>query len=157
MTRMKTTRRTVLRGAAAASALIAAPGIVRAQSDAIRVGSLNPLTGVGGAYGPSMRNAIAGVVDAVNGAEGLLGRQIALTSEDTQTNPEAAVRAARKLIDVDGVSAIMGTWASSVTTAVAPLCWESRTMLFCVSGADSNNVLRQQVQLARAHPNIGQH
>ncbi len=153
MTRMTSTRRTVLKGAAAASALIAAPTIVRAQSDAIRVGSLTPLTGVGGAYGPSMRNAVAGVVDAVNGADGLLGRQIALTSEDTQTSPEAAVRAARKLIDVDGVSAIMGTWASSVTTAVAPLCWESKTMLFCVSGADSITLLPHQGFIARTQPN----
>ena len=153
MTKFRTTRRTVLKGTAAASALIAAPSIVRAQSDAIRVGSLTPLTGVGGAYGPSMRNAIAGVVDAVNGADGLLGREIALTSEDTQTSPEAAVRAARKLIDVDGVSAIMGTWASSVTTAIAPLCWESRTMLFCVSGADSITLLPHQGFIARTQPN----
>ena len=43
------------------------------------------------------------------------------------------------LIDVDGVSAIMGTWASSVTTAVAPLCWESGVMLF--------TVLRQQNEM----------
>ena len=111
MTRLKTTRRTVLKGAAAASAVIAAPTILSAQSGAIQLGSLTPLTGVGGAYGPSMRNAIAGVVDSVNAAGGVLDRQIALTSEDTQTSPEAAVRAARKLIDVDGVSAIMGTWA----------------------------------------------
>ncbi len=153
MTRLKTTRRTVLKGAAAASAVIAAPTILSAQSGEIRLGSLTPLTGVGGAYGPSMRNAIAGVVDSVNAAGGVLGRQIALTSEDTQTSPEAAVRAARKLIDVDGVSAIMGTWASSITTAIAPLCWESRTMLFCVSGADSITMLPHQGFIARTQPN----
>ncbi len=153
MTRLTSTRRAALKGAAATSALIAAPKIVRAQSDAIRLGSLTPLTGVGGAYGPSMRNAIAGVVDAVNGAGGVLSRQIALSSEDTQTSPEAAVRAARKLIDVDGVSAIMGTWASSVTTAVAPLCWESKTMLFCVSGADSITLLPHRGFIARTQPN----
>ena len=153
MTRFKTTRRTVLKGAAAASAVIAAPTILSAQSGAIQLGSLTPLTGVGGAYGPSMRNAIAGVVDSVNAAGGVLDRQIALTSEDTQTSPEAAVRAARKLIDVDGVSAIMGTWASSITTAIAPLCWESRTMLFCVSGADSITMLPHQGFIARTQPN----
>ena len=71
-----------------------------------------------------MVKAIKAVVDEVNAAGGVLGRKIELVSEDDQTNPEAAVRAARKLIDVDKVSAIMGTWASAVTTAVAPLCWE---------------------------------
>src|SRR5438477_387640 len=93
-----TTRRGVLAGAAA---LLAAPAIVRAQAGPIRIGSLTPLTGGGGSYGPPMRDAIVGVINEVNQAGGVLGRQIQVVSEDDQTNPEAAVRAARKLIDVD--------------------------------------------------------
>lgn len=143
-------RRALLLGAAAT---LATPAILRAQTGPIRLGTLTPLTGAGGTYGPPMRDAVAGVIAQVNAAGGLLGRQIELVSEDTQTNPEAAVRAARKLIDVDGVSAIMGTWASSVTTAVAPLCWESRTMLFTVSGADSITQLPHQGFIARTQPN----
>ena len=34
------------------------------------------------------------------------------------------MRAARKLIEVNKVPVIMGTWASAVTSAVAPVCWE---------------------------------
>lgn len=143
-------RRVVLAGMAST---FAAPAVLRAQSGPIKLGSLTPLTGVGGSYGPSMRDAIAGVIAKVNDAGGVLGRQIDLVSEDTQTSPEAAVRAARKLIDVDGVAAIMGTWASSVTTAVAPLCWESKTMLFTVSGADSITELPHQGYIARTQPN----
>ncbi|MEM1431937.1 MAG: ABC transporter substrate-binding protein [Pseudomonadota bacterium] len=135
------------------AAALAAPAILKAQSDAIKLGSLTPLTGVGGTYGPSMRDAIAGVIGQVNEAGGVLGRKIELVSEDTQTSPEAAVRAARKLIDVDGVSAIMGTWASSITTAVAPLAWESKTMLLCVSGADSITQLPHQGFICRTQPN----
>ena len=63
------------------------------------------------------------------------------------------MRAARKLIDVDKVAAIMGTWASSVTTAVAPLCWESKTFLCTVSGADSITQLPHQGYLVRTQPN----
>ncbi|MEL6203699.1 MAG: ABC transporter substrate-binding protein [Pseudomonadota bacterium] len=137
----------------ATAAALAAPAVIRAQTDAIKLGSLTPLTGVGGSYGPSMRDAIAGVIEQVNEAGGVLGSQIELVSEDTQTSPEAAVRAARKLIDVDGVSAIMGTWASSVTTAVAPLAWESKTMLLCVSGADSITQLPHQGFICRTQPN----
>ena len=156
MNRRVFSRRQILQGAATAGAAVSvlgAPHLLHAQEDPINVGSLTPLTGVGGSYGPFMRDAIAGVIDQVNAGGGLLGRQIALTSEDTQTSPEAAVRAARKLIDVDGVSAIMGTWASSVTTAVAPLCWESGTMLFCVSGADSITELPHLGYIARTQPN----
>ena len=47
----------------------------------------------------------------------MLGRRISAVIEDDQTNPEAAVRAARKLVEVDKVSVILGTWASAVTAA----------------------------------------
>src|SRR4029079_963217 len=103
--------------------------------------------------GPSMRKAMEFVVQEVNAAGGVLGRKVQLVSEDDQTSPDAAVRAARKLIDVDKVSAIMGTWASSVTTAVAPLCWESKTFLCTVSGADSITLLPHQGYLIRTQPN----
>ena len=133
---------------------LCAPAIVRAQgAEPIRLGTLTPLTGAGGPYGPPMRRAIEGVVNAVNEQGGVLGRRIQLYGEDTQTNPDAAVRAARKLIDVDKVAAIMGTWASAVTTAVAPLCWESRTMLFTVSGADSITKLPHNGYIIRTQPN----
>ncbi|WP_426955170.1 ABC transporter substrate-binding protein [Muricoccus radiodurans] len=124
-----------------------------AQNAPIKLGLLVPLSGAGGPYGPHQASAVRGVADAVNAAGGVLGRRVEVVVEDDQTNPEAAVRAARKLIDVDRVAAIMGTWASSVTTAVAPLCWESRTMLCTVSGADSITQLPHQGYLIRTQPN----
>lgn len=145
-----TTRRTAL---IAGTSLLAAPSLVRAQGTPIALGTLTPLTGAGGPYGPVMANCVKAVIDEVNGAGGVLGRQVRLTSEDDQTNPEAGLRAARKLIDVDRVAAIMGTWASSVTTAVAPLCWESRTFLTTVSGADSITALPHNGWLVRTQPN----
>ncbi|MCU0987244.1 MAG: ABC transporter substrate-binding protein [Acetobacteraceae bacterium] len=128
------------------------PAVLRAQGEPIRLGTLTPLTGAGGPYGPAMRKAMEGVIEAANSAGGIGGRRIQLFGEDTQTNPDAAVRAARKLIDVDRVAAIMGTWASAVTTAVAPLCWESRTMLFTVSGADSITQLPHRGYIIRTQP-----
>jgi branched-chain amino acid transport system substrate-binding protein len=134
-------------------AAVAAPGVVRAQAEPIKIATLTPLTGAGGPYGPTMAKAAAAVVEAVNSAGGVLGRKVVLVSEDDQTSPEPAVRAARKLIDVDKVSAIMGTWASSVTTAVAPLCWESKTLLCTVSGADSITLLPHLGYIIRTQPN----
>lgn len=148
-------RRTLIQGASAlAAGALFAPAFVRAQTGApIKLATLTPLTGAGGPYGPVMANTAKAVVDAVNAAGGVRGRRVELLSEDDQTNPEAGVRAARKLIDVDKVSAIMGTWASSVTTAVAPLCWESKTFLCTVSGADSITLLPHQGFLVRTQPN----
>ena len=144
-------RRAVLTGAAALTAAAAWPA--RAQAPPIKLGTLTPLTGAGGSYGPAMRKSMSWVVEQVNGAGGVLGRRVELVSEDDQTNPDAGVRAARKLIDVDKVVAIMGTWASSVTTAVAPLCWESKTFLTTVSGSDSITQLPHQGYIVRTQPN----
>lgn len=146
-------RRTILAGAGAALVAAALPATLRAQSQALRLGVLTPLTGAGGFDGPRMLKAIQAVADELNGADGVLGRRIELVVEDDQTNPEAAVRAARKLIDVDKVPVIMGTWASAVTTAVAPLCWETKTFLTTVSGADSITKLPHQGYLIRTQPN----
>ncbi|WP_255468569.1 ABC transporter substrate-binding protein [Reyranella sp. CPCC 100927] len=147
---IRMTRRAAL---VAGTAALAMPAVVRAQGDPIKLATLTPLTGAGGPYGPVMAKAAAAVIEDVNKAGGVLGRRVQLVSEDDQTNPEAGVRAARKLIDVDKVSAIVGTWASSVTTAVAPLCWESKTMLCTVSGADSITQLPHQGYLIRTQPN----
>ena len=75
---------------------------------------LTPLTGAGSFDGPRMLKAMQAVFDEVNKAGGVMGRPINVVIEDDQTNPEAAVRAARKLIEVDKVSVILGTWASAV-------------------------------------------
>ena len=143
-------RRRSLLQAAAATAL---PVSLRAQEAPLRLGVLTPLTGAGSFDGPRMLKAMQAVAGEINGAGGLLGRKIELVVEDDETNPEAAVRAAHKLVDVDKVPAIMGTWASAVTTAVAPVCWESKTFLTTVSGADSITHLPHQGYLIRTQPN----
>ena len=118
---------------------IAAPAIGARAERAADLGVLTPLTGAGSFDGPRMLKAMQAVADEINAAGGVLGRKVELVVEDTETNPEAAVRAAHKLVDVDKVPVIMGTWASAVTTAVAPVCWESKTFLTTVSGADSHH------------------
>jgi branched-chain amino acid transport system substrate-binding protein len=99
-----------------------------------------------------MLKAMEAVIAEVNKAGGVLGRKLETVIEDDQTNPEAAVRAARKLIEVNKVPVIMGTWASAVTSAVAPVCWESKTFLCTVSGADSITQLPHQGYLIRTQP-----
>jgi ABC-type branched-subunit amino acid transport system substrate-binding protein len=148
----KTTRRALIKGAAAAAAAGALPIRATAQGEPLRFGILTPLTGAGGQDGPRMLKAMQAVIDEVNKGGGVLGRKIETIVEDDQTNPEAAVRAARKLIEVNKVPVIMGTWASAVTSAVAPVCWESKTFLCTVSGADSITQLPHQGYLIRTQP-----
>src|SRR5215510_12371828 len=104
------TRRHVLvtSGGALAGTLLGMPAVLRAQPRApIAIGTLCPLTGAGGSYGPEMQRAIVAASEQINGRGGINGRPIQLFHEDSQTNAEAAVRAARKLIDVNKVVAIL--------------------------------------------------
>lgn len=142
---------------AAAGAALAAPSILPTgafaqASGPIRIAGLVSLTGGGSPFGPNMRAVHQAVVDEVNAAGGVLGRRIEYLAEDDQTNPEAGVRGARKLIDVDKVSAIMSVWASSVGSAVLPLCWENKVMLIGICAADSIAQLPHQGYFVRTQP-----
>ena len=88
-------------GAIAAPFVVTTPGF--GQTGPIKLAGLVSLTGSGSPFGPNSKLAHQAVVDQVNAAGGLLGRKIEYLAEDDQTNAEAGVRAARKLIDVDKV------------------------------------------------------
>lgn len=110
--------------------------------DPIRIGVLTPLTGAGGSYGQGMQTAIKLAADEINASGGVLGRKIQLFSEDDQTDPQAAVNAAKKLIEVNKVQAILGTWASAVSMAVAPLCIKAGVVHLNTSGTPDLTTLK---------------
>jgi branched-chain amino acid transport system substrate-binding protein len=116
-------------------------GVSAAQEAEVRIGALNPLTGAGSPYGPGMQQAIQLAVDEINAAGGINGAMVRLFTEDSQTEPEPAVRAAQKLIEVNRVDAILGTWSSSVTMAVAPLTIEAGVIEMNTSGAPEISTL----------------
>jgi branched-chain amino acid transport system substrate-binding protein len=152
-TRSLVTRRTALLAGAGA---IAAPFVITSpsfgQTGPIKLAGLVSLTGSGSPFGPNSRISHQAVVDQVNAAGGLLGRKIEYLAEDDQTNAEAGVRGARKLIDVDKVQAIMSVWASAVGSAVLPLCWENKVMLLGISAADTLAELPHQGYFVRTQP-----
>lgn len=129
---LRLTRRGML---AASAATLFTPAILRAQSGDIAVGSLTPNTGGGGPFGPNITAAHKRVVDAANASGGILGRQVRLFQENSETNPETAVRAADKLINVNAVSAILGTWSSSVTLGIMPKCQSANVIQMCTSSS----------------------
>ena len=125
------TRRLALAGGAT---LLAARGAV-AVGASYRVGALNPVTGAGSTYGSGMQKSILFAFDEIKKAGGVDGVEIEIVAEDTQTAPDAAVLAARKLIDANKVQAILGTWSSSVSLAVQPITNGADVLLFHVSSA----------------------
>jgi branched-chain amino acid transport system substrate-binding protein len=146
-------RRTFLLGGAMGLAATILPTLGVAQDGGpIRIGVLIPLTGSTSQFGASMGKAAQLAVEEINAQSGVKGHKLEIIVEDDQSNPEAAVRAARKLIDVDKVVAICGTYASAVTSAIAPLCWEAKVALFTASGADSITALPHQGFIFRTQP-----
>lgn len=134
---MKTliTRRRALQGTAAAFAATAIVPKLVLGAEPINVGSLTPNTGGGGPFGPNIAAAHRRVVEQVNAAGGVLGREVQLTQENSETNPETAVRAADKLINVNQVIGILGTWSSSVTLGIMPKCQEAGVIQMCTSSS----------------------
>lgn len=129
-------RRDVLLAGAGLAAASSLPRFAFAQdAGSFRIGSLCPVTGAGSTYGSGMQKAIEIGVAEVNGAGGAGGRKLELFSEDSQTKPDAAVLAAKKLIEVNKVQAILGTWSSGVTLAVMPIIDAAGIIEMNTSGA----------------------
>jgi len=138
-------------GIAAGMGVLGLPIHARAQ-ETIRIGTLCPLTGAGGVYGPNMQKIITVVADKINSTGGIYGHPIRLFHEDGQTNPDAAVRACRKLIDVNKVIAVLSTWSSAVTLAIAPICIENKVFDISVSGAAEISDLKDDDFVFRTQP-----
>jgi len=89
-------------------------------SFSIKIGALLPLTGFLTDFGPAMERAAELAVEYFEDAATAADQDITveLLIEDSQTDPTAGVEGANKL-SADGVVAIVGGAASSVTIAVA--------------------------------------
>jgi branched-chain amino acid transport system substrate-binding protein len=152
---MGISRREVIKGMgmAAGAGLLGLPVHVGAQAqEPIRIGTLCPLTGAGGVYGPNMQKIVTIVADKINSEGGINGHPIRLFHEDGQTNPDAAVRGCRKLIDVNKVIAVLSTWSSAVTLAIAPICIENKVFSISVSGAVEVTELKHDGYVCRTQP-----
>lgn len=134
---MQFTRRDVLKaGAGLATLTVASPISAWAQgADEIRMGTLCPLTRAGSIFGPGMQKGMEYAAADINALGGILGgRKIRLFSEDSQSEPDAGVRAAKKLIEINKVETVLGTWSSGVTMAIAPIVMQGKVVNMNVSG-----------------------
>src|SRR2546422_9864437 len=95
------TRRELLKASGTAGLVLSAPAILSAQSkEPIPIGTLCPLTGAGGSYGPDMQRSVVAVVERINKAGGITGPPLQLFHEDDQKKAEAGGRGARQLVGV---------------------------------------------------------
>jgi len=85
----------------------------------LKIGLLDAFTGDLSDFGVAHENSTRLAVDEINAAGGVLGEPIELVTGDTATDPSQGVSEAIRLINIEGVHAIIGALASGVTVPVA--------------------------------------
>ncbi|MXZ63074.1 MAG: ABC transporter substrate-binding protein [Chloroflexi bacterium] len=100
----------------AVSALAAACG--DDEEEQFRIGVLVDFSGPIAEFAEPTMSAFELAVLHINEAGGVNGQEVVLVTGDTRVDPTQGVEEARRLIDVEGVHAIVGPLSSTVTLAV---------------------------------------
>lgn len=90
------------------------------EKEPIKIGAVVSLTGTYSGLGTPEKNVIDMEVERVNAAGGINGRKVEVVFEDDATDPGKAQAAAAKLIEQEGVVAIIGATGTGQTMALRP-------------------------------------
>jgi branched-chain amino acid transport system substrate-binding protein len=138
---LRLNRRTVLKTAlAAGAAQIASPFVITARAaDPIKIGMVDPLTGV---YAAVANNEVIGAkfaAEQINAKGGVMGRPLELLVEDSANDVGTGVQKTRKLIERDNVQFIIGDVNSGIAQAMAQVTNEKK-VLHVVSGGHTDGI-----------------
>lgn len=97
------------------------PEEAQANGKEIKIGLIAPLTGSGQSGGISMKNGVELAVNKINQGGGIAGAKLTLAVYDDQGIPDKTVKAAKELIFIDNVEAIIGPFSSECCLAVKGL------------------------------------
>jgi len=114
---------------AVVAVILFATVVVAVGEDTIKIGALMSFTGSLAPYGPPIANGALLAVEQINAAGGILGRRLELIIEDDGTSPDVGRNAASKLVEIDGVSAIVGALSSGVTLAASSVTIPAEVIL----------------------------
>ncbi len=148
---MLITRRRMLGTAAGLGAAASLAGRARA-ADTIKIGVVSPLTGPAAESGGFQRNGIKLAVDAINGAGGLLGRQVETVVEDDQTTNPGAVLAFSRLSSRSDIAAFIGSIRSTQVNSMAPDVLKAGRVMM-IGGTDPTLTHMGNPWLFRCRPN----
>jgi len=88
----------------------------------IKIGVIAPLTGDVKTFGESTVNGIMLAIEEANRAGGVQGKKIKLFISDDKNDPTEAANAGAKLIELDGVVAIIGSVSTKCSLPLADKC-----------------------------------
>lgn len=135
--KLNTTRRTLLKTAAAGGLLAATPLASRfasAQSSApIRIGFQQHSTGIGAAYGRWYGRTTEAAAKVINDAGGINGRPLEIIAEDDGTDPKRGAEVVEKFVNQHNCDVAFGTLFSHVVFGSAPAAGELKMPYYVVS------------------------
>jgi branched-chain amino acid transport system substrate-binding protein len=97
-----------------------------ADAATVKIGTFGPFTGPAAGLGLEARKGIEFAVAQFNAAGGINGRKAELVAYDDRGNRAEAVSVVRKMIENDGVQAIIGGSLSLTSIAAAPVVNEAK-------------------------------
>ena len=116
---LRTPGRFALLLAVIASLSLAAASCGDDEGEQLKIAFLADFSGPLAEFGPVIQTGVDLAIKHVNEAGGVNGQDIVLVTGDTRVDPTQGVEEARRVIDVEGVHAIVGPLSSTVTLAVA--------------------------------------
>jgi branched-chain amino acid transport system substrate-binding protein len=109
------------RGMLAASAILAAPAILRAQPASVKLGILQPVTGALAQDGDLGRLGAQIAIDEINasgGIAGMGGAKLEMVFGDARSTPDGGTQEVERM-QADGVCAVIGGFASPICLAAS--------------------------------------
>lgn len=106
---------------------IGAPPIIRARGETpVRIGMVDPLTGILSALAASEVEGAKYAVEMINKKGGILGRPVELLVEDSANDVGTGVQKTHKLIERDKVDVIFGDVNSGIAYAMSQVTSEAK-------------------------------
>lgn len=139
ITASQSTRRQVLKSLSAITLASTYPFVVRAQTKAVNIGVILPLSGPNAQFGINSRQGIELVADEINnsgGIKNLGGAKINLVIADSTSTPTMAATVAQRMIAENDCCAILGAFASSLTLAISEVTERRGVPLLTMSYSD---------------------
>jgi len=106
------------------------------DTDTVSIGAIFPLSGGVAYYGNESRDGALLAIEQLNASGGLLGKKLALISEDDEGNAEKTVNAFTKLTSRDKVTFIIGSSTSGPTQAISTLAQRNKVVLVSPSATN---------------------
>lgn len=99
------------------------------QPNTITIGAVLPLSGKAAQYGKWIQEGLELGKDEINAHGGISGKTLVILYEDDAAIPKDAANAMQKLVRINKVPVVYGSWASSCVLAQAPIAEQSHTVL----------------------------